>query len=59
MATDGQKVLSFAFKELTVQELEALGQKFDAESPRFREALEQDLIYLCTFGMNDPIRENV
>lgn len=29
------------------------------ESEKFRNALEVDLIYLCTFGLDDPVRENV
>jgi len=56
MASSGQKVLSFAFKEIKLQDLQALSQHCDVESDKFRKALEVDLIYLCTFGMDDPIR---
>jgi magnesium-transporting ATPase (P-type) len=29
------------------------------ESKEFRDELESDLIYLCTFGLEDPIRESI
>lgn len=59
MAQQGQKVLSFAFKEIELSELQALSQHCHVESAKFRKALEVDLIYLGTFGLADPIRTNV
>jgi len=33
-------------------------QYHDFESDDFRDQLESDLIYLCTFGLDDPLRVN-
>jgi len=51
--------LSFGFKEIKLQDLQALSQHCDVESDKFRKALEVDLIYLCTFGMEDPVRKGI
>lgn len=59
MAADGQKVMSFAFKEVKLSDMQSLRQHHDEESRQFREWCEKDLIYLGTFGLHDPIRENV
>lgn len=59
MAASGLKVLSYAFKELRIGDLEALMQTYNPESEEFRNELESDLIYVCTFGLNDPLRLNV
>lgn len=59
MASSGLKVLSYAFKELRIGDLEALMQTYNPESEEFRNELESDLIYVCTFGLNDPLRDNV
>jgi magnesium-transporting ATPase (P-type) len=32
---------------------------YDHESDDFRNELENDLIYLATFGMEDPLRPNI
>lgn len=56
MAADGLKVISYAFKEIETAELDRLFQSYSDESDEFRWELEQDLIYLCTFGMEDPCR---
>ena len=34
-------------------------QTCNPESEEFRHALEVDLLYLCTFGLHDPLRENI
>jgi len=56
MAADGLKVISYAFKEIETGELDRLFQSYSDESDEFRWELEQDLIYLCTFGLEDPCR---
>ena len=37
---------------------ELMGQN-DVESEEFREAIETGMIYLGSFGMNDPLREDI
>jgi len=59
MAAAGQKVLSYGFKEINLNDLQQLSQRFDIESEQFRKTLEDDLIYLCTFGMSDPLRDGI
>jgi len=59
MARKGQKVLSFAFKEVRLEDIQVLSQRHDIESPEFRKKVESELIYLGTFGLEDPIRESV
>lgn len=34
-------------------------QQYNQETPEFREQLESGLIYLATFGLEDPIRPNI
>jgi len=34
-------------------------QTCNMETEEFRQHLEQDLIYLCTFGLDDPLRKGV
>lgn len=53
MAADGLKVISYAFKEIETAELDRLFQSYSEESDAFRWELEQDLFYLCTFGLED------
>jgi len=36
-----------------------MSQHCDVESAEFRRNVESDLIYLGTFGLDDPIRPNV
>lgn len=59
MAAEGLKVLSFAYKDIAVAELGDIMEQFNPESDEFRQKLESDLIYLCTFGLDDPLREGV
>jgi Ca2+ transporting ATPase len=59
MAERGEKVLSFAFKEIRLADLNELSKVTQVESEKFRRQLEVDLIYLCTFGMSDPPRPGI
>lgn len=59
MCKEGQKTLSYAYKKMSIESLEQLQNKFNEESSDFRDELLIDMIYLCTFGMEDPIRESV
>lgn len=59
MARDGEKVVSYAFKEIRLSDLNELSKVTQVESKRFRKELEKDLIYLCTFGMSDQIRKGI
>jgi len=59
MAMEGLKTLSYAFKEIRKDDLEQLMQTYNLESEEFRTELENDLIYLSTFGLNDPLRLNI
>lgn len=49
--------MTYAFKQIPVDHLNSLLQQFPQESEEFRADLEKDLIYLGTFGLEDPIRE--
>jgi len=51
MACQGLKPISYAFKEMSVQELEEFMNTYSVESEEFREEIEKDMIYLCTFGL--------
>jgi len=59
MAEQGQKVLSYAFKEIRMHELSELSKMQGVETQEFRRQLEEHLIYLCTFGMDDPLRSGI
>jgi magnesium-transporting ATPase (P-type) len=59
MAKKGLKVLSYGFKEVPAAEFETWRQQWDEESAEYREALESDLIYLATFGLDDPLRQDI
>ena len=59
MANEGLKCLSYAFKEIRIEDLDQLMSTYDLESDDFRNELENDLIYLVTFGMDDPLRPNI
>ena len=56
MAEQGQKTMSFAYSEISLQEFKLLQEVYGFESDEFREQLEVDLIYVCTFGQTDPMR---
>jgi magnesium-transporting ATPase (P-type) len=57
MAKQGLKVLTYAFKDVPREDFDNYG--LDQESPEFRETLESDLIYISTFGLEDPLRANI
>ena len=59
MAEKGEKVISFAFKEIKMHELSELSKMRGVETNEFRRYLEEHLIYLCTFGMEDPLRNDI
>jgi magnesium-transporting ATPase (P-type) len=55
---EGLKVLSYAYKEISMADLDHLMQTQDPESNEFRNEIETGLTYLCTFGLEDPVRES-
>ena len=59
MAAVGLKVISFAFKEMPLAKLNEMMHQYSLESTEFRTEIESDLVYLCTFGLNDPLREDI
>jgi Ca2+-transporting ATPase len=59
MAAKGHKVISFAFKEIKLEDLNQLINSCPIESDDFRQQIECDLIYLATFGLADPLRKGV
>ena len=58
MCKEGQKTLSFAYKKMPIKEFKIL-QLLNEESDEFMEKLLTEMIYLCTFGFEDPIRDSV
>ena len=60
MAREGLKVLSYAFKDMSVEDFNQFySPHCDVESPEFRAHLEADMVYLGTFGLDDPLRANI
>ena len=59
MAQNRLKVLSFAFKEIPSADYEQLKISLNPESEEFRQVLEEDLIYVATFGLDDPLRQDI
>jgi len=59
MAATGLKVISFAFKDMPLKKLNEMMHTYSLESDDFRQHIESDLIYLCTFGLDDPLRESI
>lgn len=55
MGVEGLKPLSYAFKQIKVEDLNYYLQEYPQESEEFRNALEAGMIYLGTFGLDDPI----
>jgi len=53
------KVVSFAYKEITMKALNELMHQHPLESAEFRQELESDLVYLTTFGLDDPLRDDI
>lgn len=54
MAIEGLKLVSYGQKEMKLTDLEKLKETLGIKSEEFREALEGEIGYICTFGMNDP-----
>lgn len=59
MASQGLKTLSYAYKQIPIDDLTEMMQAHHIESQEFRDFLEQNLTYLGTFGLEDPIRDDV
>jgi len=59
MAGVGLKVIAYAFKDMPLKKLNEMMHSYSLESQEFRSEIESDLIYLCTFGLDDPIRESI
>jgi magnesium-transporting ATPase (P-type) len=59
MAAKGLKVISYAFKDMPLRNLNELMHIHSLESKEFRDEVEKDLIYLCTFGLDDPCRVEI
>jgi magnesium-transporting ATPase (P-type) len=50
------KVFSIAYKDVTIDDLFKI--PYNPESDEFRKVVESDLVYMCTFGFNDELRED-
>lgn len=61
MAQRGHKVLTYGYREISTEDLQHLLEvyKENLENPGFKQELMNDLIYLATFGLEDPIRNTV
>ena len=61
----GLKVFSYAFKDMEMSELVEIENDLNRQgknlenAPEFRAVLEKDLIYLGTFGLDNPLNEDV
>jgi magnesium-transporting ATPase (P-type) len=47
-----------AYRDISLDELENIDRKYNNESPEYRNEVEKSLVYLCTFGLEDKIRED-
>jgi Ca2+ transporting ATPase len=59
IAAKGQKPLTYAFKLIDKQELCEILENVNEDSDEYRQIFESQLFYLGTFGLDDPIRENI
>jgi magnesium-transporting ATPase (P-type) len=59
MAKKGLVPVSYGYKKMTMKELSFHMEKKDVESEEFKEDLLTDLTYLCTFGLENPLRLKV
>ena len=59
MAKSGLVPVSYGYKKMTLDEIKELFGKWDAESDEFKEELLSDLCYVCTFGLDNPLRLHV
>ena len=48
-----------AYRDMSIDDfIENIEKKYDNETPEYRNKVEQNLIYLCTFGLEDKIRDD-
>jgi magnesium-transporting ATPase (P-type) len=60
MAQRTHKVISYAYKQVSKEELNILMEHYESlEDPAFKEDITRDMIYLATFGLEDQIRTSV
>jgi hypothetical protein len=59
MAKTGLVPVSYGYKRMTADELKMEMADKDPESPEFKESLLTDLSYICTFGLENPLRLHV
>lgn len=59
MAKEGLVPVSYGYKKLTLDDLKYHMESKDVESAEFKEELLTDLNYLCTFGLENPLRTQV
>jgi magnesium-transporting ATPase (P-type) len=59
MAGAGLKVISYAYKEITMESFNQLMSTKHVEDEEFRIEAESELIYVATFGLEDPIRDDI
>lgn len=59
IAAHGYKPLSYGFKMVNNAELSKVLSKVDEDSLEYRNIFESNLIYLGTFGLEDPLREGI
>lgn len=59
MASNGLKTLAYAYKQMPIDDLHDLMSRHHIESDDFRNEIESNMVYLCCFGIDDPIREEV
>lgn len=59
MAQYGYKPISFAFKEMPMEQLNSIMNQYNLESEDFRIQLESNLTYLATFGLHDPLIDDI
>lgn len=54
-------MLTYAYKQMPLDELREIMERdgMDIESQEFKDEILFDLTYLATFGLHDPIREDV
>ena len=60
MAEKGLKCLTYGYKRMRIEEFNAIIDKVgDRESEEFREEVQRDLGYVGTFGLYDPLNDEV
>jgi hypothetical protein len=59
MAKEGLIPVSYGFKKMLLEDLTYHMESKNVESEEFKEDLLTDLNYLCTFGLENPLRLHV